>query len=74
MVAVCGGEESCLPEFVSQLLGSEDAVGNLAYISAQLPGDVPCNGVGAAQHFKCVEAEAVGFILNIETPPDMTGG
>ena len=63
MVAVGGGEEGGLTEFLAEALAGEIVIGHLADVLAHLLGDVAGHGKGAAQHLESVEPKAVGLIL-----------
>ena len=66
VVAVGGGEEGGLAEFLFQLVAGEIAVVHLGHILAQLAGDIAGHGKRAAQNLEGVEPEAVALILDEE--------
>ena len=65
VVAVGGGEEGGLSEFLAEGLAGEIVVGHVGHVPAHLLGDVARHGEGAAQHLKGVEAEAVALVLDV---------
>ena len=64
VVAVGGGKEGGLPEFLPEPGAGEVLIGQLRHIPSQLLGDIPGNGKGAPQHLKGVETEAEGLVLD----------
>ena len=84
VVAVGGGKEGSLPEFLPEPGAGKVLIGQLRHIPSQLPGDIPGNGEGAPQHLKGVEAEAEGLVLDPQAAqaqppghavqPDQRGG
>ena len=72
MVAVCGGKEDGLPQLFPQGGGGEKIIAGFSDVPPKLSGDVPPDGIGAAEHLEGVEAESVGFVLD-EHPPDPEG-
>ena len=67
MVAVGGGEEGGLAEFLAEGLAGEIVIRHLRDVLAHLLGDVPRHGKGAAQHLERIESKAIGFILHVQT-------
>ena len=67
MVAIGGGEESGLTEFLTEGFAGQVVVIHFGHVPAHLAGDVPGHGEGAAQHLEGVETKPVGLILHIHT-------
>ena len=55
-----------LAEFFSQFIRGEYMIRQFADIPSQFFGYVASHGVGTAQNLKCVETEAVGFVLAVD--------
>ena len=72
MVAVGGGKKDGLPQLFPQGGGGEKIIAGFSDIPPELPGDVPSDGIGAAEHFEGVETETAGFVLD-EHPADPEG-
>ena len=68
VVAVSGGEEGRLTEFLAEGLAGKVVVGHLTHVPAHLLGDVAGHGKGAAQHLEGIQAKTVGLVLNKEAP------
>ena len=66
VVAVGGGEEGGLSEFLPQLVGGENGVGKFGNVPAGFGSNVAGHCKGAAQDLESVESEAVGLILDID--------
>ena len=64
VVAVGGGEEGRLAEFVAQLLRGQVFIGHLGDIASELLRDVARHCERAAEHLEGVESKAVRFILD----------
>ena len=74
VIAVGGGEERGLTKGALEVLAGEIVIGHFGHIPAQLTGDVPGHGKGAAQDLEGVQAEPVGLVLEPDAPQPQAFG
>ena len=74
VVAVGGGEEGGLTEVPAEIRTGQVVVAQLRHILAQLPGDIPGHGEGAAQNLEGIETEAVALVLDTQGAQSQPGG
>ena len=64
VVAIGGREEGGLAKFLAEFIRSQDFIRQVRYVAVRFLGDVFGHGIGTAQDFEGVEAEAVRFVFD----------